>query len=532
MRRISLKACVCGLLAAATAAAGYLAWARHKVVFDDAYITYRYAQNMLAGHGPIYNLGEHVEGYTNFAWMLLVAAGMRLGADPLEVSRSLGLFSHCAMLFGVAFAGAWLLLQQGYSRLLVALPLLALLVVPQAFAAMAGSGLETSFVAALLAMAGVLLLYADFSRWQSRAALSLLLCVAVLTRMDCMISVAAAMAALSVSELAARTPWQRAWRPAFFVALPIGVVLLLWSAWRYHFYGDLVPNTFYAKAASMSHADAGRAYLVALARSYPQILPFAVLSLIGLGSPHPGARRAAWFANLTFAAELAYTVRVGGDFMEYRFAWHQYGLLVLAALIGLAATSARSLLSGLAVAMTALAVSNQPVQIENDFGMQGLDEMDGFVHVGELVGRRLGATLPKDTVVSTTLAGTVAYYSKLTVIDQWGLNDRETARQPFVHFIRGHVKWAALGYLRQRGVNLYIEHPVLCSCTSPCRERRANVFVRLGGGQCLRTWYLTPKPELTRHVCSHPADFVLNRVECPKPAPNPSEAEAAPAPGG
>jgi arabinofuranosyltransferase len=529
MRRISLKAFMCGLVAASTATAGYFEWARHKVVFDDAYITYRYAQNLLAGHGPIYNLGEHVEGYTNFAWMLLVAAGMRLGADPLEVSRWLGLFSHCGMLFFVGCAGAWLLLEQGYSRLLVALPLLSLLVIPQAFAAMAGSGLETPFVAALLAMAGVLLLYADFSRWQSRAALSLVLSVAVLTRLDCMISVAAAMAALTVSELWAHTQWKRAWRPAFLVALPVGAVVLVWSAWRYRFYGDLLPNTFYAKAASMSHADAGRAYLVALARSYPQILPLAVLSLIGLGSPHPGARRAAWFANLTFAAEIAYTVRVGGDFMEYRFAWHQYGLLVLAASIGLAATSARSLLSGLAVAMTALSVSDQPVKIEADFGMQGLDEMDGFVHVGEAVGRRLGATLPKDTVVSTTLAGTIAYYSKLTVIDQWGLNDRETARQPFVHFIRGHVKWAALGYLHERGVNLYIEHPVICSCSSPCREKRPNVFVRLGDGQCLRTWYMTQKPELTRHVCSHPADFLLNRVDCPKPPKPPTD---APAPGG
>jgi len=338
MRRFSLKASICGLAAAATAAAGYLAWKRHAVVFDDAYITFHYAQNMLAGHGPVYNLGEHVEGYTNFAWLLLVAAGMRLGADPLDVSRCLGLFSHCGMLFVVGCAGAWLLLEQGYSRLVLLPPMLALLVVPQAFAAMAGTGLETSFVAALLSLSGVLLLYGDFARWQTRAGLSLLLALAVLTRLDCMISVGAAMFALATAELRAGASWRRAPRTALWVALPVGVVVLVWTVWRYAFYGDLLPNTFYAKAASVTHSDSGRAYMLALVRSYPQVLPLAILSLIGLASPHPGARRMAWFASLTFAAEVAYTIRVGGDFMEYRFAWHQYGLLVLAAFVGLGAS--------------------------------------------------------------------------------------------------------------------------------------------------------------------------------------------------
>lgn len=32
---------------------------------DDAYISYRYALNLVAGHGLVYNPGEYVEGYTN-----------------------------------------------------------------------------------------------------------------------------------------------------------------------------------------------------------------------------------------------------------------------------------------------------------------------------------------------------------------------------------------------------------------------------------------------------------------------------------
>ena len=38
---------------------------------DDAYITFRYSRNLVQGRGPVYNPGEHVEGYTNFLWMIM-----------------------------------------------------------------------------------------------------------------------------------------------------------------------------------------------------------------------------------------------------------------------------------------------------------------------------------------------------------------------------------------------------------------------------------------------------------------------------
>jgi len=32
---------------------------------DDPFITFRYARNLLAGLGPVFNPGEHVEGFTS-----------------------------------------------------------------------------------------------------------------------------------------------------------------------------------------------------------------------------------------------------------------------------------------------------------------------------------------------------------------------------------------------------------------------------------------------------------------------------------
>ncbi|MFD2397718.1 hypothetical protein ACFSVJ_14470 [Prauserella oleivorans] len=49
----------------------------HQLLFatipDDAYITFRYARNIADGYGPVFNLGETVEGYPNFLWVVLLA---------------------------------------------------------------------------------------------------------------------------------------------------------------------------------------------------------------------------------------------------------------------------------------------------------------------------------------------------------------------------------------------------------------------------------------------------------------------------
>ena len=47
-------------------------------VTDDAFISFRYARN-LALHGQlVFNLGERVEGYTNFLWTVILALGIKL----------------------------------------------------------------------------------------------------------------------------------------------------------------------------------------------------------------------------------------------------------------------------------------------------------------------------------------------------------------------------------------------------------------------------------------------------------------------
>src|SRR2546428_487360 len=54
---------------------------------DDAYISFRYADNLVHGRGLVFNVGERVEGYSNFLWTLWCALGIRLGYAPEAWAR-------------------------------------------------------------------------------------------------------------------------------------------------------------------------------------------------------------------------------------------------------------------------------------------------------------------------------------------------------------------------------------------------------------------------------------------------------------
>src|SRR4051812_43506473 len=59
---------------------------------DDAYITYRYAENLARGNGLVFNAAaQPVEGYSNLSWILLLAVLDRLGQDLTVWAARLGM---------------------------------------------------------------------------------------------------------------------------------------------------------------------------------------------------------------------------------------------------------------------------------------------------------------------------------------------------------------------------------------------------------------------------------------------------------
>lgn len=82
------------------AAVGYFIWESQTKCsqFDDAFIAYRYADNLVHGNGWVYNPGEYKEGTSGFLWTLLIAGGISLGVEAETVGRVLGLIFAVAIL--------------------------------------------------------------------------------------------------------------------------------------------------------------------------------------------------------------------------------------------------------------------------------------------------------------------------------------------------------------------------------------------------------------------------------------------------
>ncbi|RJO60622.1 hypothetical protein C4544_04750 [candidate division WS5 bacterium] len=70
---------------------------------DDPYIAYRYAEIWAAGHGPAYNIGEYVEGYSSFLSVAILAAASFLSFDLVTFAPILNLFIGVGCIFLMSY---------------------------------------------------------------------------------------------------------------------------------------------------------------------------------------------------------------------------------------------------------------------------------------------------------------------------------------------------------------------------------------------------------------------------------------------
>jgi arabinofuranosyltransferase len=211
-----------------------------RFVQDDAFISFRYAQNLANGHGLVFNVGERVEGYSNFLWTLLMAIPHVLGADPIRFAYVVGLTCFVGTLVATR---ALALAVTGRDN--DALLTVALLATNFTFLCYATGGLETQLQTFLLATAAWLALDARLATSVARVVgLSLIAGLALLTRLDSVLVllplyVVVLARAVHVRRDGAARPL--AWLAAAFV--PGGVLVAGWMAWKLAYYGELLPNT-------------------------------------------------------------------------------------------------------------------------------------------------------------------------------------------------------------------------------------------------------------------------------------------------
>lgn len=447
---IALVAAVAFVLPYALLLAG--AYSIFCVTTDDPFITYRYAANLLAGRGPVFNVGERVEGFTSPLHLLLMAL-------LLKVFPTVDILFK-AKLFGLALA-ALALWQTGRlarafglseSEGLIAQILVA---VNNNFALAAVNGLETTlFLCVLLAALMAFLRELDGRSGPLSASLMFL---ALLARPEATL--------LFAALLAVRLVW--AWRQktllregvgwaAVFLLPALGLLLA-----RLAYYGMPVPNTYYAKQVTWERGwHEGLAYLLhplspivldwdgwrlpaPLWATQWQVLGtilFWALALLGCLR-----RRFAWSAialPVVILAQIAFVLRFGGDWMPgWRFLVPVLPLLALLQVRGLRRLRGRSFFTSIpapALCIGLWAVCAYVCPHDSWATAHYSTKSEDLLPADNSLGRKWIATnryiqniLPPGSVIVYSEMGYAGFQNlDKTFIDVRGLTDREIARLP------------------------------------------------------------------------------------------------------
>ncbi len=421
--------------------AGYSHSARSGHVWgsDDAYISYRYAQNVVAGQGLVFNPGERVEGYSNFLYLLLLIPAAAMLPAGWVYAYSVGL----NVVFLIA---AWRIVV-GYSfrrfgdaRATTLAFLIALC--PPLWAAVA-SGLETPLCVLMQTATWILVeRAAEGKSIRSAIGLVVVSALCVLVRADGFVT-----PLLAAVFLALRGRMMLSAGTLVATALVFGTHVL----GRLAYYGWPLPNTYYAKVGStvVARIEQGMLQVLDLASSSGlgiYIMCFAAAAIQALarfiGRREHGAELG--FPVVFSAGLLGYFVYVGGDVYHERFLLSLFPMGACLALSALPSALSAALSRRLVLLGGGFLAIGQLAQLANDDRFQfSFTRGDGLIEVGEF----LGSQHP-GAVVAVDAAGKIPYYSRLRVIDVFGLTDSHIAHVVDTTspgpFVVGHNKtdWA------------------------------------------------------------------------------------------
>jgi hypothetical protein len=425
---------------------------RYFCLFDDAMISMRYAANWADGLGWVWNAGERVEGYTNFAWTALMGGAHRLGWSP----------AHTCLLMQILGALIWLACTPATVALARATRLPPLGAFCAAVLAASQwnliffslNGMETGLLTLLitLGLRGVVL---ALRRREGRAGPFIWFALAMLVRPDAVLFFA-------ISGVALLAFARRRGHTLGGVLLVVAVVAAH-VVWRKSYYGEWFPNTYYLKATNwplnrrlISGWMTGQ--WTALALIGPALLGFLNIRRL---------RRGHALLAVAFAAMFAYGVYIGGDAWpkHYRFvvpatpglmvwaAWGLIGLLRAPRFTGHRRVVSALIVTGLAVAINGLHLNHWLLR-RPPYGTYANQTSVRCA----LAARRIAEP---DAVAAVVWAGAFPYYARLTCVDLLGKCDPYVARLPARREVyrAGHNKFDTPTMLTRHEPDLVVDRP-------------------------------------------------------------------------
>ncbi|MGA9488916.1 MAG: flagellar motor control protein ZomB [Mycobacterium sp.] len=325
---------------------GWGAWQRRWIA-DDGLIVLRTVRNLLAGNGPVFNMGERVEANTSVVWTYLVYAGswltwpMRLEYVALVLALGLSLLGLALLMLGTGRLFAPSLL--GRRAIMLPAGALVYLAVPPA-RDFATSGLESGLVMAYLGLLWWMMVcwsQAGRGNLAGRAnAAGPVFVTALAFVAGCSVLVRPELALIGGLALIMMLIVAQGWRRQLTIVLAGGLLPVGYEIFRMGYYGLLFPGTALAKDAGGDKWSQGLIYLSNFNEPYALWVPALLLTGLGLllwasarrrsgpdpASPagRPLARTAqsptavVVFILVSGLLQALYWIRQGGDFMHGR----------------------------------------------------------------------------------------------------------------------------------------------------------------------------------------------------------------------
>jgi hypothetical protein len=438
-------------------------------LFDDAMISMTYARNFVEGHGLNWaRQGEPVEGFTHPLWLVPMVATNLLPVELRFRSLPMQLLSLVLLLATVLAVRRLVLSWFSTEGARHWMPAAAMTGFCYGLAYWSLFGMETMLQALLAVLAVHLAIASVEGRRERHLELWLVCAAAYLLRMDMLLL------AVAVQVWVAARGGLRREKGRWLAGLGIFLALALgYSLFRWVYFHDLLPNTYYLKLTGVPR-------VVRLLRGLLCLEPFVrnhLLLLIAGGVGAVPLLRRDRRLELPLAIVLlycAYSVWVGGDAwdldVEVPVRANRYIAFVLPLLfvllngllnraLGAWTAARRNGLTGSWIAGTAAVLG---VLLVNGLWPGGTDEawrrMLGtarppLTESHQIVMRQLGRLnrmVEPGAVVATAWAGIPAYFSDYRLVDILGFNDRHVARSPSripgdedhpAQYRPGHDRW-------------------------------------------------------------------------------------------
>jgi arabinofuranosyltransferase len=297
----------------------------YRWVQEDAFINFRIIGNLLAGHGPVFNVGERVEAYTDPLWVFVLAI-LHTVLPMVSLEWMSVLLGIAMTALGVVLAGRAVQRLAADREQGVVLPL-GLLIFGSVAAVWEFStgGLEIGMVFGWIGLS-VWLLVRTEGRRVSAVWCAFVMGLGTLIRPELVLMSLVFLVGLSV--VVAAPGWKgpesvvrRYLAPAAAAAaLPVAYELF-----RASYFALVVSNTALAKSAGSAWWSQGAYYLWNFVSPYLLYLPFVMAALLVV------PRVAAWWQRgdrvgtvvlatpvVAGLADTLYVTRLGGDYMHGR----------------------------------------------------------------------------------------------------------------------------------------------------------------------------------------------------------------------